>query len=154
MRELRRLVGPRPLVMVGAAALVFDDLGRLLMDLRRDNGTWGLPGGGLEPGETLEDTARRELFEETGLVAKELRLFEVFSGPGMHYVYPNGDEVHNVSAVFVARRWSGEPRPQAAENRALRFFDLGHLPEAISPPVRPVIARVLDRRAELLRDLG
>jgi 8-oxo-dGTP pyrophosphatase MutT (NUDIX family) len=45
--ELRKLVGHRPLMMVGTATLIVDASNRLLMLKRSDNGFWGLPGGGV-----------------------------------------------------------------------------------------------------------
>ena len=73
IRELRQLVGNRPLIMTGAAVLVTDEQGRLLLLRRTDNGCWGIPGGAMEPGETLEQTALRETQEETGLILKSLQ---------------------------------------------------------------------------------
>ncbi|HEX2184483.1 MAG TPA: NUDIX domain-containing protein [Chloroflexota bacterium] len=67
--ELRALVGHRPLLVVAAGVLVFDAGGRVLLHRHRDTGRWGIPGGALEPGETLEAAARRELREETGVQA-------------------------------------------------------------------------------------
>jgi ADP-ribose pyrophosphatase YjhB (NUDIX family) len=99
MRQLRRMVGNFPLVMVGAGVLVLDAQGRLLLLRRTDNECWGIPGGALEPGETLEVTARRETLEETGLHLPSLEIFGVFSGSEFYYQYPNGDQVHNVSVI-------------------------------------------------------
>ena len=98
--DLRRLVGHRPLLQVGASVIVEDPQGRILLQLRSDNGCWGYPGGSIELDEVVEEAARRELWEETGLIAHRLELFGIFSGPEMHYVYPNGDEVSNVDLVF------------------------------------------------------
>jgi ADP-ribose pyrophosphatase YjhB (NUDIX family) len=143
IQELRKLVGKRPLVMVGAAVLLEDGQGRLLLLQRTDNGCWGLPGGALEPGETLEQTARRETLEESGLEVGGLALFGVFSGPELFYRYPNGDEVYNVTVVYTAQPAGGELAPAQAEHRLGRWFAAQELPppEQISPPVRPVLAR-------------
>lgn len=62
--ELRNLVGHRPLLLAAAGVVVVDDLGRWLLQRRVDDGLWGLLGGALELGESFEDAARRELFEE------------------------------------------------------------------------------------------
>lgn len=144
IEEMRTLIGHRPLVLVGAAVLVTDARGWLLLGQRSDNLAWGIPGGALEPGETLEETARRETHEETGLEIGRLRLFRVFSGPEFFYTYPNGDQVHNVSAVFESSDFTGSLL-ENSEHRLLRFFDPDHLPESISPPVFPVLRAWLAR---------
>ena len=65
--DLRKLVGHRPLLMVGATVLIVDDENRLLLLKRVDNECWGPPGGAVELGEVVEEAAKRETLEETGL---------------------------------------------------------------------------------------
>jgi 8-oxo-dGTP pyrophosphatase MutT (NUDIX family) len=98
--QLREFIGHRPILMVGAAILVIDDQNRLLLMKRSDSGCWGLPGGAVEPGEVVEDAAKRETFEETNLVIEDMSLFGVFSGMELYYKYPNGDEVYNLTLEF------------------------------------------------------
>jgi 8-oxo-dGTP pyrophosphatase MutT (NUDIX family) len=136
--ELRRFVGNRPIIMVGAGILVTDGQGRLLLGERSDNHSWGIPGGSLELGESLEDAARRETLEETGLTIADMLLFGVFSGPEFFYTYPNGDQVYNVAVVYESGAFTGE-LGGSDEHCTLRFFAADELPEAISPPVRPII---------------
>ena len=62
IQELRLLVGHHPLIMAGAAVLIFDEQNRLLLQHRKDNQQWGLIGGSMEIGESLEETAKREVF--------------------------------------------------------------------------------------------
>lgn len=85
--------------------------------------------------ERVEDAAARELLEETGLTANNLELFGVFSGPELHYTYPNGDEVSNIDVVFLCRDYTGTLSCQEEESEALRFFEPGKLPEKLSPPI-------------------
>ena len=118
--------------------------GELLLQKRQDNGCWGFHGGSVELDEVVEEAAKRELFEETGLTAKKLELFGVFSGPDMHYVYPNSDEVSNVDIVYLCREYSGELNPNTAEVNELRFFHLDELPDNISPPQRKVLRKYLE----------
>ncbi len=80
----------RPLV--GVAVIVIRD-GRVLLGKRRGahgEGTWALPGGHLELFETLEDCAKREVFEETGLSIGDIRQAaftnDIFEGESKHYV--------------------------------------------------------------------
>ena len=144
--DLRKVVGYRPLIQTGAGVIVVDASGRVLLQRRSDNGCWDYAGGSMELGEEAEETARRELLEETGLTARRLELFGVFSGEDMHYVYPNGDEVYNVDIVYICRDHSGELTPQEGEVDELRFFDADRLPENISPPSRRPLARWLAER--------
>ncbi|MFF5084022.1 NUDIX domain-containing protein [Actinoplanes sp. NPDC000266] len=70
VERMRALIGREPLVVAGAGVLVRDDRRRVLLQQRSDDGTWSMPGGTVEPGEHLEEAARRELREETGLTAE------------------------------------------------------------------------------------
>lgn len=148
--EMRALVGARPFIVVGACVFVFKEASILLMR-RSDNGLWGLPGGSLEPGETLEECARRELLEETGLRASALEFFHVFSGPEQHYIYPNGHEAHIVTSAFVAREFNGDPHSADGESLELQFFHLRDLPAEMSPPTNPVLRKLL--QSELAKTL-
>jgi 8-oxo-dGTP pyrophosphatase MutT (NUDIX family) len=138
--ELRKLVGHRPLLMVGAAALVVDDHGRLLLLYRSDNKYWGPPGGAVELGEVVETAARREVREETGLELGEQSFFGVFSGPELFYRYPNGDEVYNVTIVCLARDVRGKVCLNG-EHTDWDWFAVADIPVNISPPIKPVIAQ-------------
>ena len=144
IKEMRPLIGHRPLMLCGASVIVCNAENKVLMLHRSDNDCWCFPGGALDLGENLEETARREVAEETGLVLGELKLFGVFSGEELHYTYPNGDEVYIVDTVFQAT--CGEAAITLdSESRQYAFFDITSLPERVSPPVVPV-ARELERR--------
>ena len=144
--DLRKIVGHRPLMQVGASVIVEDPQGRVLLQLRSDNHCWGYAGGSVELDEVVEDAAKRELLEETGLIAEELELFGVFSGKDTHYVYPNGDEVSNVDIVYVCRKYTGSLQCQAGEVDELRFFSTDEIPEDISPPIRKVLMKWIEQK--------
>lgn len=132
--DLRKLVGHRPILQVGASVIVEDSDGRILLQKRRDNQCWGYAGGSVELDERVEEAAKRELFEETGLKALSLELFGVFSGEEMHYVYPNGDEVSNIDIVYICRDYRGSLKKQESEVLELSFFSVESIPREISPP--------------------
>ena len=144
MAALRKIVGSIPLLQCGASVILLNGQGELLLQKRQDNGAWGYHGGGVELNETVEDAAKRELFEETGLIALNLELFGVFSGPELHYVYPNGDEVSNIDIVFLCRNYSGGLKEQSSEVSELRFFPPDALPEAISPPQKAFFRKYVE----------
>jgi 8-oxo-dGTP pyrophosphatase MutT (NUDIX family) len=147
IEELRERIGNRPVILVSAAVLILDARECLLLVRRSDNGSWGPPGGMMEPGETLEETARRETHEETGLVVGVMQMLGVFSGPELYYRYPNGDEVYNVTAAYVTGDVSGEIQVDPAEHTEMGYFELERLPEPVSPPIRPILAHFLQERA-------
>ena len=105
--DMRKLVGHRTLIQCAASVICVDGNGRLLLGKRTDNHLWGYAGGSLEIDEKVEDCAKRELFEETGIIADELEFFYISSGKETHYVYPNGDEVSNVEIIYICRSFHG-----------------------------------------------
>lgn len=142
--DLRKVVGHRPLLQVGASVIVEDDKGRILLQLRSDNNCWGYAGGSVELDEEVEEAAKRELFEETGLIANKLSLFGVFSGKDTHYVYPNGDEVSNIDIVYICKDYSGELRCQKGEVNDLVFFEKDNIPNNLFKPIEKVLKSYLN----------
>ena len=126
--------------MVGAAILIVDEHNRLLLLKRSDSGCWGPTGGAVEPGEVVEEAARREALEETGLQVGAMSLFGVFSGPELYYQYPNGDEVYNVTIIYLSREASGVVRLNE-EHTEWRWFSAADIPVDLSPPIKPVIEK-------------
>lgn len=139
--DLRKLVGHRPLLQVGASVIVENESGEVLLQKRADNHCWGYAGGSVELDEVVEEAAKRELLEETGLTALNLTLFGVFSGKDTHYIYPNGDEVSNVDIVYLCTSYTGQLRCQESEVEELCFFPADDLPENLSPPIRRPLLR-------------
>ncbi|MDX2005978.1 MAG: NUDIX hydrolase [Meiothermus sp.] len=146
LSDLRKAVGSRPIFMVGAGVLLLDRQGRVLLQHRTDSDDWSTPGGACELGESLEQTARRELMEEAGLEVGELKLFCLLSGAEFYYRYPNGDEVYNVSAIFLGRYEGEEITPDAEETKELRFFDLDSLPAIMGPVNQKALELLLEAR--------
>lgn len=135
VKAIRAKIGHDRLMLAGAGVFVYRD-GMILLQRRRDNGAWSDHGGCVEIGETVEDAAKRELFEETGLIAERLELFGVYSGEEMLYTYPNGDLAYIVGTYFLCTEFSGEMITQSDETLDLQWFPIDQLPENISPPER------------------
>lgn len=132
-------------VRVGVALVVRNAKGHILLERRSDNGLWGLPGGRVEPGESLLQTALREAKEETGLTIVVTRLLGVYSGPEDRIVIYPDNVVQLVDILLEASIVSGN-LVCSSESIELRFFQLhGFPPEtAIVPPawlpLREVVA--------------
>ena len=146
--ELRKHVGHDPLIGIGATTLVFNDKGELLLQLRADTDTWGIPGGAMELYETIEETAVRELREETGISADALELVTVLSGNDFYFEHPNGDKLCTVIVLFKVLHYRGSVRVSDDESRALRFFPLTALP-AMEPRAAAIIRKILDQSIKL-----
>lgn len=127
--NLRKYVGHEPLIGLGATTLVFNDKNELLLNLRTDTNTWGIPGGSMELFETIEETAIRELKEEAGISANELELVDVLSGKDYYFEYPNGDKMCTVIVLFRVLNYNGVIKVSDNESKKLKFFSLDNLPE-------------------------
>ena len=132
VERIRKHIGHEMLMLVGVGVFVYKN-GKVLLQKRRDNGLWSDPGGCVEIGETLEETAKRELFEETGLIANKLEFFKTYSGKDMLYTYPNGDETYIIGIMFICEDYSGEMINENDETMELKWFDINELFNEISP---------------------
>ena len=141
--ELRKHIGHDPLIGVGATTLVFNDSRELLLNLRADTNTWGIPGGSMELYETIEETAIRELREETGITADQLELVTVLSGNDFYFEYPNGDKMCTVIVLFKVLNYSGSVKVSDDESKELKFFPLNNLP-AMESRAERIIQIILD----------
>jgi 8-oxo-dGTP diphosphatase len=125
---IRGLVGQQRIYLAFVTVVLRDELGRVLLQHRGDVDTWGLPGGCLEMGETLEACARRELLEETGLTAGALSLVGVYSELAYEYTYPNGDQTQQFTICLQGQVLGGALQVDGIETRALRFYAPDELP--------------------------
>ncbi|GEM_PF-433809 len=131
--------------VTAAGVIVIDDKNRVLLQLRTDNNKWNIPGGCAELGENTEEVAKREVFEETNLTVDELSLFNVYSGKEQHWIYPDGNEVYFTSVVYITNRYNGTMKIDGIESKELKFFDIGNLPEEITPTNKPILKDVKKR---------
>jgi 8-oxo-dGTP pyrophosphatase MutT (NUDIX family) len=139
-------------VRAGVGVVVRGPGEAVLLEKRRDCGWWGLPGGKVEPGESLIDAAVREVFEETGLTVEVTHLIGVYSDPdGRIVTYPdNGDVVQLIDVVVGARVLSGQI-VCSHESEEVRFFSPSQLPQQIVPPARQPLADAFEGRCGVLR---
>ena len=134
IKNIRKYIGHDTLIVVGVGVFVHQN-GKLLLQKRRDNMCWADHGGCVEVGEEVEETAKRELYEETGLKANKLEMLGIFSGKNMMYTYPNGDSVYIIGISYLCEDFSGTPLTETDETIDLQWFDIDSLPSNISPPV-------------------
>lgn len=118
------------LLQDGAAAIILNDKGQILLQSRADRDRWGLPGGCQELGERFQETVIREIKEETNLdvLEEDLELIDIVSGPTRRNDYPNGDVVINNTALYCVRKYSGKLKWNT-ESKEMKFFDLDNLPQ-------------------------
>ena len=141
--NLRKHVGHEPLIGIGATTLVFNEEKEILLNLRSDTNTWGIPGGSMELYERIEETAIRELKEETGICADRLELVTVLSGKDYYFEYPNGDKMCTVIVLFKVLNYNGEIRVSDDESKELRFFSLTNLP-IMESRAKAIIDKIID----------
>jgi len=136
-------------VRPGACAVVLNDQGQVLLQKRSDNGFWGLPGGAVEPGESVTQGVIREVWEETGLHVRVLRLVGVYSDPRNYTIahYPGGNIVHNISLCFACTYESGT-LCLSDESTDLGYFPVDALPEPFLPSHRLRLQDTLQQRIE------
>jgi 8-oxo-dGTP pyrophosphatase MutT (NUDIX family) len=142
VEELRELIGHQPIIRPGVRAILRDEHGAILLQLRGDFRIWGLPAGGMELGESVTDALRREVYEETGLTVVRARPFGIYSSPSYTITYPNGDQAQPYTTAFLVDDWTGTLTADGDESLDLRFFPADSLP----PPdqLLPAHRRVFD----------
>ncbi|MCH7321562.1 NUDIX domain-containing protein [Solibacillus sp. MA9] len=149
-------------IIVTGGALIKDSKGRILLQKRSDYGDWGLPGGAMEPGESIEETMIREVREETGISIKEYDFLSVYTGKRMMYKYPDGNEVVFVMFLFEVKideqgmllndgKTLGY-QDKNNESLTLEFFEEGQIDiEQISIVQRPIFEDMRNGKTNLLR---
>ncbi|WP_201714595.1 NUDIX hydrolase [Rossellomorea arthrocnemi] len=146
IEELREIVGHRPLIFVGSVTVIVDDKGRLLLQQRKfPNGVWGIPGGLMELGESTEEVARREVYEETGLKVEKLHLISVYSGPQNYIKAENGDEFYVVTVAYYSEGYEGELNIDESESITFEFFYPDKLPSDIVKSHKVILDEFLSK---------
>ena len=122
-----------PFIQTGAAVIIRNEEGKILLQERTDRNKWGLPGGCQDLGEDLRVTAVREAFEETGikLDPNEIELIDTLSGESRKNSYPNGDIVYNNTSLYLAdvSMEDASNLKGDSETKRLQFFNPDEVPE-------------------------
>jgi 8-oxo-dGTP pyrophosphatase MutT (NUDIX family) len=145
-----RTADANTIVRLGVAVIIRDDAGRILLERRSDCGWWGCLGGRVEPGESVEQTALRETFEETGLTVRITGLVGLYSEPAGRIVTFPDNVVQLVDVAVTAEIVSGQLRI-SPESEELRFFLPQELPAEIVPPARRVLQDAIEGLSGVLR---
>jgi ADP-ribose pyrophosphatase YjhB (NUDIX family) len=128
---------------VGCSVAAFDDVGRVVLIKRADNGRWALPGGYAEVGSPPSTNALREMHEETGFHAEIERLVGVYDNKSFASVSP----YHFYICCFRAKVTGGSATP-SSETPEVVLADPGQLPENMSLLQRTMLADSLLRDAQ------
>ncbi|WP_239740164.1 NUDIX domain-containing protein [Mammaliicoccus sp. P-M59] len=126
VENIRRKIGHDPLILVGSNVIIEKD-GKILLQ-KRSNGNWGLPGGLMEIGETLEHTAVREVYEESNLEISNLKLINLYSGNDYSFTLKNNDQINVVTALYYTNQFEGVMNTNNDETLDLKFVDPKELP--------------------------
>ena len=137
-------------VRVGVAIVIRDGQGKILLERRSDCGLWGLPGGRIDPGESISETVIREALEETGLVVEITCLLGVYSDPEDRIVSYSDGVVQLVDIMLEARVLSGQMH-LSEESLELKFFAPDELPFDIVPPAKLPIQDAARRSVGTIR---
>ena len=139
---------------VGCSAAILDPTKeRMLLIRRADNRRWGVPGGYMEPGESVTEGCVREVLEETGLHVRVTRLVGVYTNPHLLLEYPDGNRWQFVALFFAAEPIGGNL--QAGDDAIeVGYFSRAEMVDLeIGPFDRQRIAdRFADQEAAFIRD--
>jgi ADP-ribose pyrophosphatase YjhB (NUDIX family) len=139
-------IGQEGELRIGSCAVIFDQKReKVLLTKRSDNGLWCLPGGRMEPGESIEECCRREVFEETGLDIETKRLIAIYSNRDQLVVYRDGNRAQFIVLSFEAVITGGR-LGLSNETTDARYFTLEEL------ETLPMHGRHKERVQDALRD--
>ena len=134
-------------VVPSTTAVVTDNEGRIVLVRRKDNDLWALPGGGMELGESIEDTAVREVKEETGLDVVITGLVGIYTNPNHVIEYTDGEVRQQFSLCYSTTLTGGELHYDS-ESTDITWADKQSLETlTMHPSMRLRIDHFLERRA-------
>ena len=98
IQNIRKKVG-KDKIILNFTCGILSQSGKILLQKRADKGTWGLPGGAIELGESALEALVREFYEETGIEVRVEKLLNVYTK--YSDIYPNGDEAQVLTILYL-----------------------------------------------------
>ena len=131
-------------IVPSVTAIVRDRAGDLLMVHKTDNNLWALPGGGVDPGESVTEAILREVLEETGVDVEVVRLSGVYTNPRHVMAYDDGEVRQQFSLCFIANPVGGS-LATSVETSEVVYVSMDRLHELnVHPSMRLRIEHGLD----------
>lgn len=133
-------------VVPSVTVVVRNDAGQILLVHKVDNDLWALPGGGHDVGESITDTAVREVCEETGVTTEIVRLVGTYTNPNHVMAYDDGEVRQQFSLCFEGRIVGGSAHEDGTETKAVRWVDENQLSTlSMHPSMRKRIEHAIGR---------
>jgi ADP-ribose pyrophosphatase YjhB (NUDIX family) len=135
-------------IVPAVSAIVTDTQNRILLILRTDNGYWSIPGGGLNPGESVTGATVREVKEETGIDCQVTGLVGIYSDPNHVAAYDDG-EVRQEFSICFTTRMTGGTMATSSESSKVQFVPINAIDDLrMHPSIRLRIQHYREKRAE------
>ncbi|MDR0271599.1 NUDIX hydrolase [Paenibacillus sp.] len=127
IKWIRSKVGSEMIILNFAGVIITNKEGQILLQRRRDKDAWGFPGGAMKIGESADETAKREVEEETGLKINIEALIGIYTK--YFDEYANGDQAQTIAFFYKGNISGGEIVKENEESIELKFFNKDEVPE-------------------------
>ncbi|WP_066074645.1 NUDIX domain-containing protein [Neobacillus soli] len=127
--QLRKLIGHKKIIHPSIRAIIQDKKERILFIERKGQNRWGMPAGSMELGESIFETLKREIKEETGIDVIDATLISIYSGPDKSIKNGFGDEYQMFEFLFRVDKWTGTTIKETDESKNAEFFPLDSIPK-------------------------
>ncbi len=146
IESIRKKLGHECLILPGSAVIISNEKGEILLQQRDyPRGKWCFPGGLMELAESTEDTAVREVWEETGLKVSDLKLMGVYSGSEYLCHAANGDEWYVVTTVYTTSQFEGVAEVHDQESLNVAWFDPRNVPDTLVKTHQKMLKDYIER---------
>jgi 8-oxo-dGTP diphosphatase len=137
---------------ISTAVVIMDADHKILLGKRKNvfgDGTWGLPGGHMKPGETVLDCAKREVVNEVNITIKDVELMDVVD------IVDTGHGFQLVELGYLSCKWEGIVELKEHKYTSeWNFFDLDHLPKELFVAHKPIIEKTVKKYKNLENEEG